>query len=659
MSGIAAVRMYDTRPPGELIQIMQARLEHRGGDDADVWMKGNVGLGQQSFKTTPATNLDELPLTDWTGDITLVADARLDNRDDLLARLGMVSDDDDPVGDGALILAAYRAWGYDCPAYMVGDFAFIIWDAGAGAFFCARDHLGVKPLYYTVHPQYFACASEIDALLALPNTPDEVDEVMIGDYLTSQIGVTSDPARTFYAAIKRVPAAGAVIVRQREVQTQRYWTVDPTRVLNLRDDAEYADAFRELFTTAVAARVRGAARLGIAASLSGGIDSSSVVCVARPLLDRSLITVHIGAALPEADERAYVGQIIRGGGIEHYEIGWSSPLNNLDVITSQLRSPTHMMNIGMTQRMMRTGVEHGARIFLDGIDGDLVVGHGFARLTELAAAGDLKTYEAEVAALSADFDTPREQFARRYAHPLLEVYADRGNWGAFWQTVRRYRSHFGYSIPGLVWTWAIRPRLRRMRMFGVLRQGELPLWQQLNPMILPEFASATGVEQRLQAARTAPPLDAREEYAQVLQSGAFSLVLPEYDQLAARLGVDNRHPFCDKRLVEFCAALPGDQKLRGGFTRGILRRAMEGVLPDDIRLRRDKTNFQSQFTEQLLTHDRPVIERALNSEVGAAYLDLNGLRRLHERVQSTRDRREVGLLFRAVKLIIWLEGQRN
>ena len=202
MSAIVGMLFADGRPvdPGDL-ERMTAPLAHRGPDGKGTWLGGRVGLGHLLLTTTPESQNERLPLE--RDGLTITADARLDNRDELLRAL----DISPAAPDGELILAAYGRWGEACPARLLGDFAFAVWDTRRRILFAARDHFGVKPLYYFCSPGVFAFASELKALLPVPFVPRRLDEERVADYLLS---LGEDTESTFYRDIRRLPPAHTI-----------------------------------------------------------------------------------------------------------------------------------------------------------------------------------------------------------------------------------------------------------------------------------------------------------------------------------------------------------------------------------------------------------------------------------------------------------------
>ena len=184
MSGIVGLVTRGGEPVKRLeLEGMLTSLAHRGPDGTGVWCEGPAGLGHLMLWTTPESLLERLPLVSPGGHLVLTADARIDNRADLIRTLALGGRPAEALTDSHLILAAYEKWGERCPEHLLGDFAFALWDARQHRLFCARDHMGVKPLYYYKSPRLFACASELKALFYLPEVPRRVNDMRVVDHL--------------------------------------------------------------------------------------------------------------------------------------------------------------------------------------------------------------------------------------------------------------------------------------------------------------------------------------------------------------------------------------------------------------------------------------------------------------------------------------------
>ena len=178
MSGIAGIYYLDGRPvEGMDVQRMIDSIAHRGPDGCGVWTDGSVGLGHRMLWTTPESLHEKLPLTNKSGDLTITADARIDNRDELISALNFNGRPRETITDSEIILAAYEKWGEKCPEELLGDFSFAIWDKRKQIVFCGRDHFGVKPFYYHLSEKIFTYASEIKAMLCLQHVPRRLNEI--------------------------------------------------------------------------------------------------------------------------------------------------------------------------------------------------------------------------------------------------------------------------------------------------------------------------------------------------------------------------------------------------------------------------------------------------------------------------------------------------
>ncbi|HYO45512.1 MAG TPA: asparagine synthetase B, partial [Gemmatimonadota bacterium] len=178
MSGVFGLWRLDGRPVAQAAcDEMSRLLAHRGPDGFGVWSDGPLGLGHRMLRTTREAEREIQPLATADGDLVLTADTRIDNREALIVALGLRGLPREDITDADLILASYRSWGERCAEHWIGDFALVIWDSRTRRLFCARDPFGVKPLYYHYTPgRIFAFASEVEALLALEDVSDEIDE---------------------------------------------------------------------------------------------------------------------------------------------------------------------------------------------------------------------------------------------------------------------------------------------------------------------------------------------------------------------------------------------------------------------------------------------------------------------------------------------------
>jgi len=628
MSGLAGVFYLDGRPPDRgVLDRMLESMVHRGPDGAGVWSEGSVGLCHRMLHTTPESLEEKLPLVRGGGNVALTADARIDNRDELFAALDLGHPRED-VGDGELILAAYEKWGERCPERLLGDFAFAIWDRRKQQVFCARDHMGVKPFYYYSTDKLFAFASEIEALLCVPEVPRRLHEVRVADLLVHNVG---DKTATFYEDIVRLVPAHSITVQPNKTSIKCYWTLDPTRELRLRSDQEYAEAFFETFAEAVRCRLRSAFPVGC--ELSGGLDTSAVACVARELLaQEGTRRLHTFSAVyteaPESDESYFIDLVLAREGFQPHKVPVEllSPLQAPRRVLWDADEPSILGGLSMPWGLANEANRQGVRVLLNGYDGDTVVSHGIGRLAELAYTGRWGTLYTEIDAFSIELGWSRWEVLRsRVLRPLAPDFLLRAWW------VMHGRNPWSHT--GGMYSGAIRE----------------------------DFARRIGVHERDQAADGSQDFPdsvklSRRWHMQGLLHGVNQYMLEVTGKVGATSSVENRYPFFDRRLVEFCLALPPDQKLSRGWTRIVLRRAMANVMPDEIQWRKSKGNLTPGLVWSLLMFDRNLVEDTIfkNPEGIERYADLDRLRQAYVGCASRANADDVITIIKTVALALWL-----
>lgn len=668
MSGIVGIYYLN----GQIVERQQIEnmvdtIAHRGLDGSDIWCLDSIGLGHRMLWTTPESLLEKLPLTNSNRDLTITCDCRIDNREELLSVLDFDKHPPEKITDSQVILAAYCKWGEECPKHLLGDFAFAIWDARQQKLFCARDHMGVKPFYYHYQPgRIFTFGSEIKALLCLQEVPRKLNEVRIADFLTVMM---EDKTITSYQDILRLSPAHSMVIDSSGIKNWCYWSLDPKREIKLDSDAAYAEEFRKIFTEAVRCRMRSA--FPIISQLSGGLDSSSVTCVARDILrqekeeekQNKLHTISIiFDKIKQCDERPFINAVIEQGGlIPHYipgdELGPLSKLNEIfEYEDEAFMGPSHMypwMNYGATKEL-------GLRISLDGFDGDTTVCHGTPRITELARQGDWETCIQEVKAFAPHFHLSPSATFGNYALPHLKDFVSKFRWIEFFQGVQVIHKHFGVSRKRLIINHGIKPVLAQIRQWPRKQQKAAKSSVSHNQLVKNDFAESIGLNERIEKLDLASknPLTVREQHCNGLTQGVLPFVLEQVDRCAANFSIEARHPFMDKRLVEFCLALPAEQKLSQGLGRMIMRRGLEGILPEKVQWRGGKGDASDNFDDGFLKRDRLLLDEVMSNQIKhlEKYIDSDFLQECYQRLISGEIRdNDIIVTWQVVVITLWLD----
>jgi asparagine synthase (glutamine-hydrolysing) len=377
----------------------------------------------------------------------------------------------------------------------------------------------------------------------------------------------------------------------------------------LPDDAAYEEAFRACLTRAVTVRLPAGAA-GI--YLSGGLDSSSVACLAGPP------TVAFSAVFdeePRSDERIYAAAAAEKAGSEHVHCypERTSPLADWPGAPGRWPAPSCDPQSAVVRAITEEAVARGVTVLLNGFGGDSVVSHGAAYLSELLCSIRPRRFLAEV-----------EAIAHRHRRSAWRLARDYGLMPQVPRAVLRHR------------------RTRQIAGSGI--------------PVRPDVASALGVHERLgeRAAQTVVRT-ARDAQLRELTSGHIALALEGSYHVDRAVGVERRYPFLDRRLAELCLSLPGDQKLREGWTRSILRRSLARVLPETVRTRVGKTDLTYAFRRGLLTADRALLEGLVaNPTAVADIVDPAALRALWHRCLADSGASDCYALWRVAALADWL-----
>jgi len=279
MSGLCGIVHTDgALVDPEVLKQMVAAASHRGPDGIGIRIDGSIGFAHLALHITPESVQEHQPLVSSQGNLVLSADARVDNREELIRLLSTAGHMRGATPtDAEVILAAYQHWGIDCPVHLMGDFAFAIWDGARRRFFAARDPMAMRAFYYRIEQQRILFATEIKQILTAPDVPARIFEPSVGAHLAGLFGPLD---RTFYAGITQLEPACALVVDEEGHRTWRYWDIDPDKQIVYANEDDYAEHFLEIFKEAVRCRIRSVKPVGLL--LSGG-DGFGMHCFNRGL----------------------------------------------------------------------------------------------------------------------------------------------------------------------------------------------------------------------------------------------------------------------------------------------------------------------------------------------------------------------------------------
>jgi asparagine synthase (glutamine-hydrolysing) len=525
----------------------------------------------------------------------LVADLRLDNRDELARKLDIP--DADGLPDLAILLKAWDRWGSDCLEHLLGAFAFAVWDPTRKELFAARDHTGERPLFYHQTSGQFALASMPAGLLALPFVSAEPDEQHLVDWMSLS---PQDPASSAFAQIKTVPPAHFLRVRSGHFECRPYWHPCDAAPIRYRRDSDYAEALTDLLDRATLPRLRTIGEVG--SQLSAGLDSSSVAATAARLLDPPhRLTAFTAVPQPGFPGEGVPGRISNEGfaaaevarlypNMDHVQVHSANYdlLAELEAWTEAIGDlPTNGINFLWFSAILDQARSRGINVLLHGTFGNFTISQ-----------------------------SGRDQ---------MQSFFRSGRWPRLFRFANSLRTHgempfrqsFFHATNGLI-PMALKRRLR-------------PGISTLTPdftSIHPELAEKYHLRERFvdEAYADLPDLETQRRHA--FDQYDFG---PTNAGIAARFGVEPRDPLGDKRIFEFCFAIPPEQYVVDNQSRSLIRRAMRGRLPHSTlqRFARGQQGADWYLTvERALPSFRQELELQRESALASRFVDLPRLQYL-------------------------------
>ncbi len=573
MSAIAGLLHCDGRPVSRrALERAANALSLYGPDGAAIALDGAVGFVHAQMRMTPQDRFDRQPCRGESGAL-LAADLRLDNRDDLLARLGIAAADAEAWPDSRLLLAAWERFGDAVWPLLRGPFAAAIWQPRRRVLTLARDPLGLNVLMWHRGARFFAFASMPNGLLALPEVPRVLNEEKFADFLVLN---HADHATTMYRDIFRVPPAHVMhVTADGAIRRLQYWSVADIKPIRLASDEAYAEGLRDCLDRAVRRQMRSIHPLG--ALLSGGLDSSSVaVLAARALAEQDGgLSAFTGVPrrgfagrLPEghyADPRPFVDALARMAGnvdvtcVENDGDDFAEFERVFLALGGPVRNPT---NLAWGLALLRRARAQGRRVLLGGLRGNATIGwSGWSQ-----AGAQIR----------------RGRWLTAYRQ---------------WRLFYRLTPYSGWvALRKLFIEPAVPPRLARWADRHRHPQRIAP-WQDHAP-IQPAFAAAMAVDARAERAGHDFLYRMRQD------ERGRSLALADYagDWHAAEkaiTGVEVRDPTADLDVVAYCFGVPQEQYLAEDIDRSLIRRAMWGLLPDAILTGRSSGLQAADWYEKL------------------------------------------------------------
>ncbi len=605
MSAIAGLLRFDGAPvPRRALERAANALAQFGPDRSGIFAGGNVGLVHVLMRMTPQDRFDRQPERGASGAL-VAADLRLDNRDELLGRIGVTPQGAAAWSDARLLLAAWEKLGDDIWPLLRGPFAAAIWDPRSRALTLARDQLGLNVVMWHKTEAFFAFATMPNGLFALADVPRELSEEKLADFLVLN---HADPATTFYRNVFRVlPAHVMRVGADGTISARRYWSPDDIAPVRLASDADYADALRAELDRAVRRQMRSAHPVGCL--LSGGLDSSSVAVLAARARAETNGRLAAFTGVPArgfrgemapgtyADETPYVEAIAETAGnidVNYVCNDSCDDFAELDRFFAALEGPVrNPTNLGWVLAALRSARAQGHRVLLGGLYGNHTISWaGWSQALAHLRRGRLGT-----------------------AYRQWRLYYRRSPYSR-WVSFRKL--FVEPLVPERLSDWADRRR----------HPERIAAWQD-HAAIRADFAAAMGVDAR--ARKAGHDFLYRQRGDDRLRGlGQIDYAGDWQAAEKAVTGVEVRDPTADLDVVAFCFGVPPEQYLAEGIDRSLIRRAMWGLLPDLVLTNRLSGQQAADWYEKLGSKRHELVRQVAElsvSPLASRVIDLARLER--------------------------------
>ena len=651
MCGICGIYEYGTSQGGvadSLVARMRDTMTHRGPDDAGSYVSDDrrVGLGNRRLAIVDLSPAGRNPMPNEDGRVWITFNGEIYNHESLRPRLEARGHNYRSRTDTETIIHLYEERGLDFVHELEGDFAIGLWDEEARRIVLARDRIGVKPLYYTLTGGRLIFASEIKAILQHPAVSRDVDEEALYHYLTF---LATPAPQTLFSGIQKLPA-GCLLTcdANGDVKVTRYWDaiVAPRDPSEFQDEQLVADELLRLLRESIAKRMMSDVPFGV--FLSGGIDSTANVALMAEMMDRPVRTFTVGFRdNPSYNEIEEARSVARAFGADHHEVMISQQelLDFLpDMIYHQDEPIADPVCVPLYY-VSKLARDTGTKVIQVGEGSDEIF-CGYRDYVRYLGLHNL--FWRHVSGLSL---------------PMRRVVAAAGETFARFGGVRLLGNK-GRMLPDLMRRLAAGEELF---WSGTFIFDELHKQRLLTPEARTRLAAARGSGalsshsivradlERLLAAKPAADQLEQMTYAE-LKLRLPELLLMRVDKMTMATSVEARVPFLDHKLVEFAMGIPRQLKYRDGQTKHILKRALEGIVPDRI-IKSEKRGFGVPLDEWMLDRLGSFVEQSLfDSSLSRRELfDYGYIRQLLD-AHRTRRANNSFFLWSLLNLSLWYDN---
>ena len=538
------------RKPGQSFSDQLIAMSENGcvtniipADTRTHWRNENATLIQHTLWNTAESKADHNPVADSDTQLTIAAWARIDNREELAAKLNINAANPE-ISDSNFILSAYQKWGEDCVDHLIGDFVFVIFDGREQKMFCARDHMGVRPFYYHLSGDQFIFASSLMIFHQLESFDENFElkpsQQWMSDFL---LELSMSSSTTPYPNILKLPPAHCLTLSAGKSHLRQYFQLSPETTLHLNSSQEYVDAYREMLEESIRCRLRSEYPLGT--ELSGGIDSSTITAYASRILPQPQSQLHAFAFSDYKKEPEYIDAVSHACSMAATHVfPYSSDFQEEQLLSHSLNILGHPAEscfaIG-EEPFYRVAEGFDIRTMLSGFGGDeFVTTHGSLALIELLTRGEY-----------------RQLYRITRGNPLTRI----------------------LRMLKLALRWLhIRNRKYNPDFYETFSQR----W--LHQPVRDKWVAKFNLHQRYMdmAKFDAGYHNLNESLLGCRWGSAGSVRMENYSLMAAARKIEYRWPLLDVRLVKLFLSIPASEKFANGTSRFLHRRAIDGVVPKKV-----------------------------------------------------------------------------
>ena len=583
MCGIAGIVGFnrEAQAAPAVLRRMCGVMSHRGPDDEGIYTEGRIGIGMRRLSIVDLATGHQ-PLSNEDDSIWIVFNGEIYNHATLREQLIAAGHSYRTRSDTETIVHLYEQYGRDCVQHLRGMFAFAIWDRNRKCLFIARDRLGIKPLYYTKTDSEFLFGSEIKVLMEHPGTRPEMNREGIPEYLA--FGYLSGEETLYRSVSKLMPGHWLELNEAGEIRIEQYWDLQTVADEPAKDESYYVSAYRELLEGAVQSHLMSDVPLGV--FLSGGVDSSAVAALMTRIRREPIETFSVGYSEQSYSELPYARTVAKHINSIHHEVSVSSDdfFNALPKLIWHEDEPIvwpSSVSLYFVAELARERV----KVVLTGEGSDETLA-GYSRY-----AFTLK---------NSAFDRIYRGVIPRSLRAGLRGFIAKSEW--LNATARRKLTHSFLGSDGESWTSFYFDNF--FSAFSAKDQAEL-----LTKDFAQSFPSATAYASVMNVwERSSGEILQRLLYTDI-KTYLVELLMKQ-DNMSMAASIESRVPFLDHVLVEWAMRVPASIQIQGLSGKRILKKAMEGVLPDSI-LYRPKLGFPTPWSGWLAGPRLETIERML------------------------------------------------